>query len=456
MRTSPTSRFNRTNRLPRRRVTFGALDAVAFVIGLLDPYTIHLIGTIQISEVLMFALLPLLLLMKSGRVLQRGMKTVYLLMGFWLLGQILTDIYRHTILFNWIRGDARVVFFALNLATLTLLLAKNVRRQALFVAGFSIGSLLAVRIQPAEAASDYPWKFGYAQGTMMAVLLLSCYFHSQKRYWIAGGLIASLVVVNLLLNFRSPILFLMITLALVIPIVPERLGRMQLLPKAGTRKRVLVLVCIALAFGALSGSLVTLVTRTGLISAGAKEKNRAQEHSSMGLLIGGRPEILVSSRAVMASPILGYGSWAQNLKYTEMYYDMAIKYDIPIDNLQSIEDADEATIPAHSHIMSTWIQAGILGAVFWLYVLWIVLKGLMRVALALPPLAPLITWMLVSIVWDVFFSPFGNTRRSIDSLVILFALEMIERFPMGGAGNGRGFMRSWKRMPPQRLAATSV
>ena len=456
MRTLPTSRFSRTRQLQRKRVTFGALDATAFAVGAFAPYSIHLIGTIQISEVLMFVLLPLLLIMRSGSVLQRGMKTVYMLMSFWLLGQIVTDIYRHTVLFNWMRGDARVLFFALNLATLTLLLSKNVRRQALFVLGYGIGSLLAVRIQPSAAAGDYPWKFGYAEGTMVLVLLLSCYFHSRKRYWIAGSLIASLIVVNLLLNFRSPILFLMVTLALVIPIVPDRVGRMRLLPRAGSPKRVLVLVCIALTFGTFSGLLVSLVTRAGLVSAGAKEKNSAQEHSSLGLLLGGRPEILVSSQAVMASPILGYGSWAQNLKYTEMYYDMAIKYDIPIDDLQSIEDADDSTIPAHSHLMSTWIQAGILGAIFWVYVTWIVLKGLSRVALTLPPLAPFITWLLVSFMWDVFFSPFGNTRRSIDSLVILLALEMIERFPMGDAEARRRFGRSWKRRPPQRCAAMSI
>lgn len=441
--------------MPQRRFAFGTLDAVAFVLGLSASYTIHLIGTIQISEILMFVLLPLLMMMKSGSVLQRGMKPVYMLMCFWLLGQILSDIYNHTAPFNWMRGDARILFFALNLATLTVLLSKNVRRQAVFVTGYGIGSLLSVRIQPSLAVGDYPWKFGYAEGTMVVVVLLSCYFHYRKQYWLTGGMIALLIAANLLQNFRSPILLLMVTMALVIPIVPERVGSMRLLPRAGTRKRVLVLVCIALIFGALSGSLVSFVTHAGLISTEAQEKNRAQEHSSVGMLLGGRPETLVSSKAIIDSPILGYGSWAQNLKYTEMYYDLAVKYNIPVDNLESVEDSDDTTIPAHSHIMSSWIQAGILGAVFWAYVLWIVIKGLMRVALALPPLAPFITWMLVSFVWDVFFSPFGNTRRSIDSLVILFALEMIERFPMISGENRGRFGRSWKRMPPQqRLAVT--
>ena len=291
---------------------------------------------------------------------------------------------------------------------------------------------------------------------MVLVILLSCYFHYRKRYWIVGGLIVTLVVVNLLMNFRSPILLLMVTMALVVPVVPERVGRMRLLPRAGSPKRVMVLICIALGFGALSGILVQLVTRAGWISAEAQEKNLAQSQSLVGMLLGGRPEIFVSSQAVMDSPILGHGSWAQDLKYTEMLYDVDVKYDIPTDTLQSSEDSSDATIPAHSHIMSSWVQAGILGAVFWVYVLWVVLKGLMRTALAQPALAPYYSWLLAGFVWDVFFSPFNTTRRSIDSLVILFALEVVERFPMASDRNRRFFKGRWNRTPLRERLATAA
>lgn len=456
MMTVRTSRFHTVRKPPKKRLAFGGMDVVALLLGLSASFSVKLVGTIQVSEILMFLLLPLLLVAQPRKVLQPGMKTVYLLMGFWLLGQILTDIYRQTVLYNWMRGDARILFFALNLATLTILLSKNVRRQAVFVAGYGVGSLLATRFQPTDAVVDYPWKFGYAEGTMVLVILVSCYFHYRKRYWIVGGLIIALIVTNLLLNFRSPILFLMVTIALMIPLVPERVGRMRILPRAGTPKRVVVLACIALAFGALSGMLVQSVTSAGWISTEAQEKNLAQSQSLVGMLLGGRPEIFVSSQAVIDSPILGHGSWAQDLKYTEMLYDIAIKYDIPTDSLQSIEDADDLNIPAHSHIMSSWVQAGILGAVFWAYVLWIALKGLMRTALVQPPLAPYYTWLMVGFVWDVFFSPFGNTRRSIDSLVILLALEVVERFPMAGDHAQRFFKGVWKRMPARERTVAAA
>ncbi len=440
---------NRQVVAPSRRALDG-LDWATLCVGLTASFSVTLIGTIQVSEILMFILLPYLLVTQRHKWMSPGMKMVYVMMGFWLLGQILTDIYRDTVARNWMRGDARIIFFALNLATLTMLLSKSVRRQALFIGGYGAGSLLAARLQPSSAIGDYPWKFGYAEGTMVLVILLSCYFHYKRRYWAAALLLGALVATNLVLNFRSPILFLLVTIALAIPIVPERIGRLRILPEAGTRKRVFALVCIAFVFMGSSEWLVKFASRAGLVSADAQEKNMAESESSVGLLLGGRPEIFVSSRAVMESPILGYGSWAQDLKYNEMLYDIDVKYNIPTDSLESIEDAGGQTIPAHSHIMSTWVQSGILGAVFWAYILWLAIRGLLRTALVQPPLSPYYIWLLAGFVWAVLFSPFGNTRRAIDSLVILIALEVMELYPKGDDTHRFRSRGAWKRTPSRR------
>ncbi|HUX45427.1 MAG TPA: O-antigen ligase family protein [Terracidiphilus sp.] len=429
------------------------MEAFVLLIGLLTPFGITYIGTFQVSELLTFAILPFLLATQPQRALRRGIIPIYSLMGLWLLCQIITDIYRHTERMNWMRGDARVIFFAIDLTVLTILLSKKIRRQVLFVAGFGVGSLLAAVIQPPDGMSEAPWKFGYSTGTMTLVVLLCCYFHARKRYWATGALLAALVAVNLLLNFRSPILFLMVTIALVVPAVPERVGRLRLLPRAGTPKRVVVLITFAVGFVVLSLALVKFVTDVGLISAGAQEKNRNESQSIGGLLIGGRPEILVSSRAVMDSPILGHGSWASDFKYTEMLYDIAIQYNIPIDSLDYIEQSDLNLIPAHSHIMSSWVQAGIFGAVFWIYILYLAIRGLIRTALVQPVLAPYYAFLMAGFVWDALFSPFNNLRRFVDSLVIIFVLEVLEMYPRR-SDNWRPF-RKWKRYSVRgRLAPT--
>ena len=125
---------------------------------------------------------------------------------------------------------------------------------------------------------------------------------------------------------------------------------------------------------------------------------------------------------MLDSPILGHGSYAKDLKYTEMLSDIQVENGIQTD-LEDQEDS-KGMIPAHSHLMSTWVQAGILGAIFWLYILWIVLKGIIRVATLRPPNAPLYAWMLVGFSWDILFSPFGNTARMQEALMLVIILDL--------------------------------
>lgn len=187
--------------------------------------------------------------------------------------------------------------------------------------------------------------------------------------------------------------------------------------------RVAVLAGMALAGGAVALGLVHFVTSAGLVGEEAQIKNQ-QSQEAGGILLGGRPEILVSSHAVMDSPMLGHGSYAKDFKYIEMLDDIQAEEGIPTDLAD--QEAAGGMIPAHSHLMSTWVQAGILGAILWIYLFWLVLKGIIRIAILRPSNAPIYAWMLVSFFWDILFSPFASTRRFTDALVILILLDVLE------------------------------
>jgi len=89
-----------------------------------------------------------------------------------------------------------------------------------------------------------------------------------------------------------------------------------------------------------------------------------QAHGEYGLIVGGRSEILVSAQAIMDSPILGHGSWAKNEEYAAMlnYLRESMGY-------VAQGKHESGLIPTHSHIFGAWVEAGILGAVFWLWIL---------------------------------------------------------------------------------------
>ena len=67
-----------------------------------------------------FPLLPILLLSKGKRAFKREYLWFYVLVGGWLLGTIIADLYFSSPLTNRLKGTARVVFFALNFMALAI------------------------------------------------------------------------------------------------------------------------------------------------------------------------------------------------------------------------------------------------------------------------------------------------------------------------------------------------
>ena len=430
------------------RATSVAADALAFVIGFANSFLLHVVGEIPVSEVLLLVFLPFLIVMYARRLVRPGLLSIFILMGLWLAGQVLTDIYRQTELRDWLRGDANIVLFAIDLLGFTMLLGKNERRKVVSIAGLALGSLLSARFTPSKEALEAPWKFGYASGTITIVVLISCYFFQRRRYAIVLLLLAAMAGVNLIMNYRSPVLILFVTTVFVVPIIPERLGRLRLLPRAGTAARLAVLATLALLAGALSIAAIHFVTATGLVGANAQRKNEQQSQSAGGMLLGGRPEILVSSRAVMDSPILGHGSWAKDYKYVEMMADIEEQYGIQ-EPLEYLEQSDEGLIPSHSHLMGAWVQAGILGAIFWGYIFWLTIKALVRVSFRPPALAPIYVDMLIGFLWSILFSPFASTVRMSAALGIVIILDLLEP-GMAAIGLGKRESRNTRVMRRSR------
>src|ERR1700761_5378196 len=93
-------------------------EAGLFVFGAASLYNINLVGSLPGSEVLLFALLPVLLLAHGGRAFEHQYLRFYLLAGGWLIGTLISDAYNGIPLFNRAKGEARVVFFILDFIAL--------------------------------------------------------------------------------------------------------------------------------------------------------------------------------------------------------------------------------------------------------------------------------------------------------------------------------------------------
>ena len=81
------------------------------------------------------------------------------------------------------------------------------------------------------------------------------------------------------------------------------------------RAAVGLVFCGIAAFTILQG--YDIAASHGWLGAGAQTKY-VEQSGSLGVLVGGRSEVLVSTQAIMDSPILGHGSWAKDFTYVDL------------------------------------------------------------------------------------------------------------------------------------------
>jgi hypothetical protein len=160
----------------------------------------------------------------------------------------------------------------------------------------------------------------------------------------------------------------------------------------------------------------------GLLGAGAQAKYNA-ESGTLGVLVGGRPEVLVSIQAVIDAPILGHGSWAKDSFYVDLLADRAstLGYEI------GAGPSDVLLIPAHSYLMGSWVWAGLLGGVFWLTILGIAVWVLASFRVSAMESAPLLAFSTLLLTWNIAFSPYGFSARILASYGIALCLVSLRR-----------------------------
>jgi O-antigen ligase len=154
-------------------------------------------------------------------------------------------------------------------------------------------------------------------------------------------------------------------------------------------------------------AIYTTAASSGMLGTEAREKFELQTEGGLGVLLGGRSELLVSTQAIADSPIIGHGSWAKDYEYVARYVWALEERGAAIVG----DPFHNALIPSHSFLFGSWVEAGILGGAVWIYILAICGRSLYSLFDSPAWSRPLITFVTLSLMWDVLFSPFGATER---------------------------------------------
>jgi hypothetical protein len=412
-------------------------DVLAFVIPATSFVQIQLIGRLIVSELLALALLPWLLRARDRLYAPRWLLVLW---AAWFVSQIVTDVIVGSEFRDWARGWAAITFTLVNLLAI-LTLVRTARRVRIFAVGLATGAVLGALIAPSTYVVVDPWKFAFGGAIGLAIAAAVSGSWAARRPWIAIVAFASFGLVNALLLFRAMSgVALLTSLYLAFTMISIRLPALERLPRAKP--------AVGIAFYA-AAALVVYVTLNAATSANlfgeaARVRNEAQSQGAPsvepepsasdqpapspssaatglnvpGPIVGGRAEFLASIQAILDSPIVGHGSWARDPKYAEIQRRVLLEMGVPGGN----QPTDPDLIPTHSYLLGSWVWAGIAGGLFWLAITVLALRLLATLYTQRIALTPLMVFVVSWLLWNIAFSPYGNTERIYATFAIALCL----------------------------------
>jgi hypothetical protein len=408
---------NRTRPKPYSRwLTFPTITV--FILPLLTVGTVNLIGSLMFSDLAVLILTPFLLFSKRFHLQQPYLKPILGMLVLWFVGAVASDLINNTPSQSFLRGWATIFFFALHLIAFFSLIDGREERLVSAIMGGAAATLLAWALGITETSSeiltDTPWKLG--GGSAVTILIAGLLgFYLPKR--LVGQLSLIISPIHLFLNARSLFLTTVFSSAATIFSLKARNKRQRLIVLSAVGAGIITILPIA---EGLYGEL----TSAGTFGEKAKEKyNEQTANGTINILLAGRSESLISVRAIYDAPIFGHGSWAQNKKYFYEYV-LALRkmgrnamYRVPTDGT--------FLIPAHSLLLQAWIFSGIFGAAFWIMILVLNLRAIGYSIIGAGTVPVIFNIVIFTLLWDIFFSPFGQERRCYEAVYIATICNLI-------------------------------
>jgi len=169
----------------------------------------------------------------------------------------------------------------------------------------------------------------------------------------------------------------------------------------------------------------TYLAGNGVLGTEAMAHYEAQSTGMGGVAMGGRGiGILGSVKAIWDSPVIGHGSWPVDAGYTLWAESLGTALGFPTDFREV--GVYGGLIPTHSHILGAWVQAGVLGAIFWLWVLALVVRALFSMNIEREALSPLFIFICLLFIWNIFLSPFGFEGRFETMYFVVAMMYVLE------------------------------
>ncbi len=392
------------------------IDSIIFLIPALKFIEIETVGRLLFTDIVFLALFPIILILKFNKLHKRIVIQIIILGLIWLSSQVLTDIIRGTPSNDYYRGWAKIIVTTIHFCIIYLIINNN-RRIVVFILGLCAGDILGYFFNPNIYSLYFPWKFGFGSPVTYILILLACIFFN--RYFVISIILLIFSsIINLYMDFRSLSGICFITVIYLL--IQESVLKTNNIQARLKLKDIVVLFSILLLSGLTFLKGYETLAKKGLLGESAQMKYYYQSSGDYGIIVGGRSEILISIYAIVHSPLVGYGSWAKNYQFIELLNNF-------MNNLGYVQPFLGASdvIPTHSHFFGSWVESGIGGALFWGFIITLILRVFITRQNKNNLMTPLIIFVSFHLLWDIFFSPFGSDQRFIEPLFFTIMINYL-------------------------------
>ena len=275
-------------------------------------------------------------------------------------------------------------------------LGDRVRSSLMVVCAIGTGIAIASLVFDGASADLTLFKTGFGVGFPMAALAASGLIGLSRTTVAFGSFVGGVIAIAA--DNRALGGILIVTSFLLILFRSRSSGRIA-------RLRLLRITTVAVVGGLVASQLYLYLAKANLLSASASQRYQSQSSSTGGLILGARHELLVSIPVIYQHTLLGIGPKAQlSVSDVDDVSTLASRFNISL----TPHEFDRLTLHganAHSLLLQSWVDLGVVGAVPWLLLLALLWRAAARALSSPLPWSAVMTYFAVSTTWDVLFSP---------------------------------------------------
>ena len=395
--------------------------------ALSNPFDFRLLGPRMTGGEVVASFGLVLLLPQFAKVNFRPLVVPIIMIILYALGAIVCDLYHDNDLEFFMRGFAKPLFIGVICLFFYVCFSLAPRSLLFYLYALPLAVLVFIFRAPKDLLEEsYIGEYKRFVSQYGPILILWARFGGSLGYakskLVPAVIYGVLFVVLASFSSRSDAMLAFVTGAIFLFLAFSK-SRKRLRFKFSIRRGLLIAILIGVFVSIFYGAYIYGAPR-GYFGDMQREKFATQSQtrfgtSPIGFIMSGRTKSVAALLAIADHPMLGLGSRPSLMNY---YYE-ATSYSGDSKEIESLlHKGNFSYSSGHSSVLGAWLAAGIFGALFWLYLAYVVLRNLYKIlqyeTLATP-------WFLPAFIffyWHWAFSPIGTgARQSAGIYLALYA-----------------------------------